>query len=563
MEGMLVELSPETQLPGTQELGTQLGQESAWLRTEIARLQQANYELRQQAGFWKRMHAQALQRQAGLDQEIDHLRGEIRKLQGQLFGPKSEKQTAGTDRSNDLKDPTTASAKRPRGQQRGRPGPPRRDHSQLPARVEFSDVPEPERVCQHCAQPFAQMNDTEDSEQIEIEVRAHRRVLRRRRYRPTCRCAGSWRIVTAPAVPKLIPKGRLGITVWVEILLDKFFSYRPTYRLLEQWRTLGLDLAFGTVTDGLRRLEPLFHPVYEALIERNRQSVYHQADETRWRVFVAAAAKSAHLWWLWLHLGEDTAVYRLDPSRSRKVPENHYPKDGDTVYLMVDRLSSYKAMAQVKDGHIRLVFCWAHVRRDFVQVGKGWPELTEWALQWLRRIHHLYRLNRERRALPQGLGPAPGPESAAAETALRAAVKDMQAQSDAELADPRLRAPCRKVLTSLQEHWEGLTRFVEDPRIPMDNNACERGLRGPAVGRKNYYGSAAAWSGRLAAMLFSIFATLQMWQLNPRTWLQAFLEQCAQAGGKTPEDIRPFLPWNLCPDHGLPGADDVDNPNTS
>jgi len=65
---------------------------------------------------------------------------------------------------------------------------------------------------------------------------------------------------------------------------------------------------------------------------------------------------------------------------------------------MVDRYSAYKAMLQVKNGTLILVFCWAHVRRDFVRVGKGWPELKSWALQWLRRIRDLYRWHRQRLA---------------------------------------------------------------------------------------------------------------------------------------------------------------------
>jgi transposase len=539
MEGMLLELCPETEFSGTLDRVTAVAN-TAGLQSEIARLQRENYELRQQAGYWKGMYSKLLERVERLEKELEQLRGENRKLQDRLFGRKSEKQTSGTDRSNDLADPNKPSRQRPRGQQKGQPGPKRRDHSHLPAKEDFVDVAEPERLCRNCGQPFAPLNDTEDSEQIEIEVKAYRRVIKRRRYRPSCPCAGSWRIFTAPPVPKLIRKGRYGISVWVEILLDKFLSYRPTQRLLQHWQTLGLDLPFGTLTDGLRRLEPLFAPVYQALIERNRQSVYNQADETRWLVFISQEDKDNYRWWLWLHLGEDTAVYRLDPSRSRKVPEEHYPKDRAGIYLLVDRYSSYKAMVQVKNGSVLLVFCWAHVRRDFVEVGKGWEELKDWALQWLQRIRNLYRWNRERLALP-----APGPESLAANTALRAAVQDMQAQCSAELADPTLREPCRKVLTSLQEHWQGLTRFVDDPRLPMDNNASERGLRGPALGRKNFYGSAAEWSGRLLAMLLSIFATLQMWKLNPRTWLQGFLEKCAQAGGNAPENISPFLPWNL------------------
>ena len=88
--------------------------------------------------------------------------------------------------------------------------------------------------------------------------------IRRRRYQRTCTCQGG-RTFTAPPAPKLIPKGRYGISLWVEILLDKYFTYRPTERLLNSWRLLGLDLAPGTITDGLRRLEILLRPIYEAL----------------------------------------------------------------------------------------------------------------------------------------------------------------------------------------------------------------------------------------------------------------------------------------------------------
>ena len=210
---------------------------------------------------------------------------------------------------------------------------------------------------------------------------------------------------TAPPAAKLIPKSLLGVSVWVEILLDKFASYRPTQRLLEQWRLLGLDLAAGTITDGLQRLEPLFAPLLEALLKRNRQSHYKQADETRWLVFVEQQGKVGFGWWLWVFNSDDTVVYILDASRSHQVPEDHYPAQAGGV-LMVDRYSAYKAMLQVKNGTLILAFCWAHVRRDFVRVGKGWPELKAWALQWLRRIRELYRLQ------SPTTGPSGGPCSA-------------------------------------------------------------------------------------------------------------------------------------------------------
>jgi len=328
--------------------------------------------------------------------------------------------------------------------------------------------------------------------------------------------------------------------------------------LLGSWRLWDLDLAPGTVTDGLQRLEVLLRPIYQALQERNRQGDLHQADETRWPVFVLLEGKEGYGWWLWVFLGPDTVVFVLSVSRGHEVPENHYQSESRGV-LVVDRYSAYKAMSWVKPGFIVLAFCWAHVRRDFIRVGKGWPQSKTWALEWLRRIRVLYRLNRRRLAAENG--------SAAfreADDGLRQAVAQMKAQMETELAKTDLPTPCRKALESLQEHWDGLTRFVDDPRIPLDNNASERRGRGPAVARKNFYGSGSTWSGQLAAVAFSIFATLSMGQLNPRKWLTWYFEQCAAAGGKVPADIQEFLPWNLSEDKkkelrnaDLPEGDDT------
>jgi transposase len=532
MEDLLLEPGLEVECPPSlAELLADLRQEVAELRAEVSRWRRENLELRQQAGYWQSRHADAVRRIAALEKENEHLRGENRKLQTQAFGRKSEKQSC-SDRSNQLDDPSETKTSRSRGHQRGRPGHRRRDYSHLPVRTDPPrELPEAERVCPDCGSPWVACG-TEEAEQLEIEIVIYRRVTPRCRYKRTCSCPGQ-RTWTAPPVPKLIPKGLLGVSLWVAILVDKFASQRPTERLLNQWQLLGLDLAPGTVTDGLRRLEPLFEPVMEALRERNRASLLTQADETRWLVFCDWEGKVGHTWWLWVFGGSDTVVYILDPSRSHNVPENHFPKNACGV-LLVDRYSGYKAMAQVKEGTLLLAFCWAHVRRDFVRVGKGWPELKAWALEWLKRIRELYRLNRQRLQDPADAG-----------AALRQAVTAFERQVAAELADPSLREPCRKVLTSLQEHWHGLTLFVDDPRIPMDNNSSERRLRGPALGRKNYYGSGAAWSGRLAATLFSIFATLKLWRINLRSWLRWFLDSCADAGGQAPKDIQPFLPWNL------------------
>ena len=142
----------------------------------------------------------------------------------------------------------------------------------------------------------------------------------------------------------------------------------------------------------------------------------------------------------------------------------------------------------------------------------------------------------------------------------------MSSQRDTELADSKLREPCRKALVSLADHWSGLTLFVNDSQIPMDNNYGERLMRGPAVGRKNYYGSGAEWWDRLAMMLFSIFATLSLRKIDPRTWLNWYFEACANSGGKVPADVAEFMPWNFSSDRLSELQNSTagnSNPNTS
>jgi transposase len=386
---------------------------------------------------------------------------------------------------------------------------------------------------------FAPFPGTDDGEILEIDVRAYRRVYRRRRYRPACRCDGLPRVLTAPPPPKLIPKSHLGVSVWVTVRLDKFAFGRPTHRLLEDLRDHDLALSAGTLTDGLQRLLPLFEPVYEALVSQSRQADHWHADETRWLVFVSTASKMGHRWYLWAFLSATTVVFVLAPGRSHAVPEDHLG-EAATGILNVDRYSAYKALPQVKNGQIRLAFCWAHQRRDFLEVAASWPAEAAWAQAWVTAIGELYHLNEQRLAVvADRLAFVPR------NNALRQAVAAMQQRWQQELATPQLHPARAKALASLGEHWEGLTLFVEHPAVPMDNNAAERVERGPVVGRKNYYGSGALWSGRLAALLFSVLQTLRLWGLNPRLWLGAYLRACAEAGGQPPANVAAFLPWNL------------------
>jgi transposase len=518
-------------------------------------------DARREAAYYKSMHQRsvarvhALQEQlrqaethrrekdalriAELENEVAVAHARIRQLEQQLFGRKTESSSSSTTDKMRIPTDSPTPAKRVRGQQPDKPRPNRRDHSALPGEEEFLDLPEEQRCCSACGLAFAPFPGTEDSEILEITVKAHRRIIRRRRYRPACSCGKHPGIITAPPAPRVIPKNNLGVSIWVELLLDKFRSYNPTHRLLADWHSLGLGLPAGTLTGGLKKMVPLFKPIYESLKEHLRKQDHWHGDETRWLVFAKKEGKIGHRWMLWVIHSRETAVYLLDPTRAHEVPEKALGDEAQGV-MTVDRYSAYKAMKQVKEGKIVLAYCWAHVRRDFLDVVRSWPKHEEWGFAWVRRIGLLYKDNKERvQALSQ-----PSLFKVKDEQ-LREHIKEMAEQRDKELADPGIDEARRKVLASLNEHWGGLTVFLDRPNVPLDNNQAERDLRGPVVGRKNYYGSGSQWAGELAAMLFSVVETLELWNINPRTWLTAYLQECARAGGKPPADHKPFLPWNM------------------
>src|SRR3954465_191832 len=246
MAGQLVQVcGPSDSVSALIALVKDLRQEVAGLRADVQALQRENLELRQQAGYWKSRHRDALGRVTALEQTVEHLEGEKRQLQADLFGRRAETRPR-NDRSNDWDDPQDDSQgpQRRRGQQPENPGPKRRDYSHLPVREEVLELPPERCVCPRCGQPVLRRSDTEASEQIEIEVRAYRRVIHRRRYQRTCTCDGTGTL-TAPSPPKLIPKGRYGLSVWVAILLRDLQEANRPALWRESSRTISRDRPDG------------------------------------------------------------------------------------------------------------------------------------------------------------------------------------------------------------------------------------------------------------------------------------------------------------------------------
>ena len=472
-------------------------------------------------------HKQAIE---SMNAQIDDLKNQLTEMKHLLFGRSIEKNCPPSEHADSSNKPS-----RRRGQQPGSKGHGRKKETTLPVVFVEADLPDNQKSCSTCGLPFKPFPGTTDSDVVEIQVKAHVRRFQRKRYQRTCQCPQTPGIIAAPVPPKLIAKGKLGISVWVEILLGKYAFGTPVHRLLQDFHLRGLDIAQGTVTGGLQIIQPLFEPVVTAIQQEVVNSHQWHADETRWLVWTMKDQPTKH--WLWVFMAKQAVYYSMDGTRASSVPVSLL-KNSDGL-LICDRYSGYKQLTRENEG-ISLAFCWAHVRRDFINAKRGAPELEKWSAEWVRRIARLYHLNNQRLECidDEAL-------FVARDRKLREHLQSMEKHRDEQLSRPRLREKPTKVLKSLQRHWEGLTRLVDDPSIPLDNNAAERALRNPVVGRKNYYGAGNEWSGQLTAWLFSIFMTLNLWGINLHTWLDGYLQACADNNRQPPDDLSVWLPWEM------------------
>jgi transposase len=413
-----------------------------------------------------------------------------------------------------------------RGQQRGAEGHGRTDRSS----VAVGDVFELEEkcACAICGLAYKKLEQSEESSLFEYMEGLYQDIYLRGKYVSQCRCEGK-KIVTAPAPPKLYPKTNIGNSLWVRLVVQKFLQGIPTNRTLKELSLHGFNLAQGTVTGGFKTINELIDPLYEEIARHCKAGDLWNGDETSWRIFDGGSVKS----WFWLVASTDAVVYLLDESRSSAVPNSFF--QGCRGVLMTDRFSSYKSI----DDNVQNAWCWVHVRRDFLNLAMGIKHLKSWGSSWLRRIAKLFVLNHQRFKLWEAKK-----DLMDIQEELEAHIDHMRLMCDRQLKQ-ELEDEQRKVLKSLKRHWDGLTLFLTDPRIPLHNNRAERLLRNLVILRKNSYGSGARWSGDFAAKLLSLFQTWLINGLDPERMLHWYFDECSKTPGRAPPLVKQFLPWTM------------------
>ena len=506
-----------------------------WLETQLA-----NRPLLPAAMERLRTREKTIQ---ALREQNERLEATVAKLQAAravlskaLFGSRSEQQ----------KKPRSG---RRRGQQPGAAGHGRTRRPALGEKTERRDPPKDARVCSCCGKPYV-ANGERSSTLIEIEVRAHTRRIVRPRWRRGCECPSSPLEVTAPAPARLFARTPYGTSVWARVLFERYACLRPLSRVSAWLSDQGLRISTGTLADSAPRFLPLFEPVAAAILAHQNGAAVRHGDETAWRIQELRGTGRSSRAWLWTSVSEDAVYFHIDPSRSATVARKLFGGAAGTLFLVCDRHAAYPKMAREAAGKVLIQWCWAHQRRDFLHCAAGHPSLTRWCEGWIERIASIYRLNEARLkhydpALERQTRPF-----AAAQRTLEVEFDRLFAHAEQELDGLPAGARHAKPLRSLLHHRQGLSLFVDRPHVPLDNNAAERALRGPVIGRRLSFGSDSETGARFTAVMYSVVGTLATNGIDVRRWLEAWLRACASIGRRPPQDLSPWLPWSMSPELG-------------
>jgi transposase len=405
----------------------------------------------------------------------------------------------------------------------------------LPREVIEIDLAAEEKACPCCGGARHVIGE-EVSEKLDI-VPARMTVLEYRRKKYACRaCEGE--MATAPMPAQIIEQGMATPGLIAHIAIAKFCDHQPLARQEKFFARHDIRIPRSTQTDWMLSAGVAVSPLVERMGELLKTSDYLANDDTPlpWQNGRQGKTATARLW-AWRGLVEDKPllVYHFTADRSGEHPAD-FLKDW-RGYLQVDAYSAYDRL--FADGKIIEVGCMAHARRRYFEIAKA-AKTPGFAHEIVERIGALYAIEREakemklaaaeRKALRQERAP---PILAAIKTRL-----------DEHLSKLPPKGTLAKAIAYTLNHWAALTRYLDDGRLEIDNNATERAMRPVALGRHNWLFIASERGGHATAALYSLIESAKANGLNPYVYLRDVLTRLPTTKAK---DIDLLLPHRWKP----------------
>jgi transposase len=377
------------------------------------------------------------------------------------------------------------------------------------------------------------------------------KVIQHVREKMTCRDCE--RISEPPAPFHVTPRGWAGPNLLAMLLFEKFGQHQPLNRQAERYAREGVPLSLSTLADqvgaGCAVLEPLLRRIEAHVFTAERL----HGDDTTVPVLAKGKTVTARCW---AYVRDDrpfgggtppAAMFYYSRDRGGEHVEAHLAQWSGL--LQADAYAGYNQLyvAGRAPAPILEAACWAHARRPFFALadieasarrkaeGKAPAPISPLALEAVRRIDRLFEIEHaingrtaeERRAVRQEL-------SAPLVTELEAWMREER---------PKLSrgSDLAKAFDYMLKRWPAFTRFLDDGRVCLSNNAAERGLRGIALGRKSWLFAGSDRGGERAAAMYSLIVTAKMNDIDPQAWLADVL---ARIAGHPAHRLDELLPWN-------------------
>jgi transposase len=373
-----------------------------------------------------------------------------------------------------------------------------------------------------------------------------------RHVREKFSCRDCERISQPPAPFHVIPRGSAGPNLLAMILFEKFGQHQPLNRQAERYGHEGVPLSLSTLADQVGActavLMPLFHRLQAHVMAAERL----HGDDTTVPVLARGKTDIARLW---TYVRDDRpfggpappgAVFHYSRDRGGEHPQSHLA--GYAGLLQADAYGGYGKLYEPgrKPGPILEAACWAHARRKFFVLadiagsarraaqGKAPAVLSPTCLEAVQRIDALFDIERD----------INGHAAETRRTTRQAVLAPLVADLHRWLSEQRMRLAhgneVARAIDYLLKRWTAFTRFLDDGRICISNNAAERALRGIALGRRSWLFCGSDRGGQRAAVMYSLIVTAKMNDVDPQAWLADVLARIADHPAQRLDDL---LPW--------------------
>lgn len=362
-------------------------------------------------------------------------------------------------------------------------------------------------------------------------------VVQHVRERFSCRTCET--IAQAPAPFHPIARGRAGPNLLAEIVTAKYGMHLPLHRQGERFAREGVPITDSTLADWVGAVTVSLAPLVERIEAHVRAAPRIHVDDTPVPVLAPGKTRTGHLWTVvrddrpFAGTAAPAAAYFYSASRSGEHAEAWLADYAGP--MQSDAFAGYVRLYEPgrKPGPILEVGCWAHARRKFFELAD--LRRAPMAAATVKAIDAIFEIEREINGRP------PDERLAVRQTRTAPLVADLEARLRADRARLSPKSDTARAIDYMLKRWPAFTRFLDDGRLCLSNNAAERAVRGIALGRKNWTFAGSDTGGRRAAAMYALIETAKLNDVDPRAWLADVL---ARLPGHPAQAIDELLPWN-------------------